>query len=71
MSRTFSDGGLNRAEREALYRRNAKRQRERDRFPFSTFDQFAYNRRRRFDAWLDSLPRDSRGEPLICKGARP
>lgn len=54
MSRTFSDGGLNRHEREALYRRNAKRQRERDRFPFSNFNARKFAERQRFDAWLET-----------------
>lgn len=54
MSRTFDDTRLSRSEREALYRRNAKRQRERDRFPFSNFNPRKFAERQRFDAWLDS-----------------
>lgn len=64
MSRTFSEGGLNRREREELYRRQARLTRERDRFPFSNFNARVFAGRQRFDAWLDSLPRDSRGEPI-------
>jgi hypothetical protein len=64
MSRTFQEPG-NRRDREALYRRNAKLQRERDRFPFSYFNPRLFVERQRFDAWLDSLPRDAAGEPII------
>lgn len=54
MSRTFNDTALSRAEREALYRRQAKLTRERDRFPFSKFNGRIFAERQRFDAWLDS-----------------
>lgn len=37
MSRTFDDTRLSRADREALYRRQARLTRERDRFPFSHY----------------------------------
>ena len=36
-SRTFDDTRLSRKEREALYRRQARLTRERDRFPFSHY----------------------------------
>jgi hypothetical protein len=68
MSRTFNDTALSRAEREALYRRNAKIQRERDRFPFSTFNARTFSRRQQFNAWLDGLPRDGAGNPIFSRG---
>lgn len=68
MSRTFNDTALSRAEREALYHRQAKLTRERDRFPFSKFNGRIFAERQRFDAWLDSLPRDGRGEPIFSRG---
>lgn len=54
MSRTFDDTRLSRAEREALYRRQARLTRERDRFPFSNFDARKFAERQRFDAWLEN-----------------
>ena len=68
MSRTFNDTALSRADREALYRRQAKITRERDLFPFSNFNARLFTERQRFDAWLDSLPRDDRGDPIISRG---
>ena len=64
MSRTFQEPG-NRRDREALYRRNARIQRERDRFPFSCFNVRAFTARQAFDAYLDTLPHDARGEPIM------
>lgn len=54
MSRTFDDTRLSRSEREALYRRQARLTRERDRFPFSNFDPWSYRARKDFDAKLDA-----------------
>lgn len=68
MSRTFNDSLHSRAEREAIYRRNARITRERDRFPFSNFDVRKFQQRQKFDAWLDSLPRDSFGNPIVSRG---
>jgi len=67
MSRTFQEPG-NRRDREALRRRQARLQRERDLFPFSTFNARLFTERQQFDAWLDSLPRDGRGEPIFSRG---
>lgn len=54
MNRTYNDLQLSLADREALYRRQARLTRERDRFPFSTFNARTYASRRRFDAYLDA-----------------
>lgn len=52
MSRTFDDTRLSRSEREALYRRQARLTRERDRFPFSNFNARAFAGRQAFDREL-------------------
>lgn len=67
MSRSFQEPG-NRRDREALYRRNRRIQRDRDRFPFSHFDARTFTERQQFDAWLDGLPRDGAGNPIFSRG---
>ena len=57
MSRTFNDAALSRADREALYRRQRRITRERDRFPFSNFNPRKFAERQRFDAWLEQRGR--------------
>lgn len=59
MSRTFDDTRLSRAQREAVYKRNARLSRERDRFPFSNFNARLFAERQAFDAWLDSREQTS------------
>jgi hypothetical protein len=54
VSRTFDDTRLSRSEREALYRRQARITRERDRFPFSNFNARLFAERQQFDAMLDA-----------------
>jgi hypothetical protein len=49
MARAFDDTRLSRKDREALYRRQARLTRERDRFPFSNFNARASAERQAFD----------------------